>query len=172
MVFEDEEERERMRLLEGEREVDLSSDELSSDDENEHADRKLGGRDIPIVRDLKYMDEGESKTEKQLTKEDDNFGSHFTVNPVLEIKRREAKKKRLIKKRAENLKKDRGGRYISDSDDDDLVFEKSTRKFHIKDLGLLDNITKPKEKVDNIPELDKEALRGKVSSKDLENLSS
>jgi len=152
VVMDDEEERERDRLIEGERVDDFkdsddeSSESDSDDDEYAKRDANIADFDIPVVRHLKEIEAGndeetkgekpdrKAQVEKVLQTVDDEFSSHFYDNPILLVKKRKAERKRLEEINKRQIDREERIRNRKEVDDeDDLFYEKKTRKFVVKD---------------------------------------
>lgn len=155
LIAEDDEEKERTRLEEGDRldefkdsDADESSDSDSdSDEEGVKRDNQIVDYDIPTVRNLREVEnpqndddknidvDRKTKVDKILTAVDDEFSSHFYENPVLMVKKRKEERKRLeeINRRQRDRERRKGLVYHNSDDEDDLLYEKKTNKFVVKD---------------------------------------
>ena len=67
---------------------------------------------------------------------EDDFDSHFYDNPILSIKKRQEKRKKLEQNKAKNTVED----------DEDMYYETKSRKFFIKDLEKVEREVKRAEK--------------------------
>ena len=75
-----------------------------------------------------------AQVDKILTTKEDDFSSHFYDNPVLLVKKRKEERKRLEElNRRQRAREDRIREQNFSDDEDDLFYEKKSRKFVVKD---------------------------------------
>ena len=67
---------------------------------------------------------------------EDDFDSHFYDNPILSVKKRQEKRKKLDQNKLKN----------DINDDEDLYYETKSRKFYVKDLEKVEREQKRAEK--------------------------
>ena len=67
---------------------------------------------------------------------EDDFDSHFYDNPILSVKKRQEKRKKLDQNKLKN----------AINDDEDLYYETKSRKFYVKDLEKVEREQKRAEK--------------------------
>lgn len=84
--------------------------------------------------------------EKVLSTKEDELSTHFYENPVLMVKKRKEERKRLeeINKKL-RAKEERARNNVFD-DEDDLFYEKKTKRFVVKDVESNDRQTKQVQK--------------------------
>jgi hypothetical protein len=189
LIAEDDEEREKNRLLEGDRldEFKDSDDDQSSDSDSDEEgagvkkDDQIVDYDIPMVRNLQEIENNneEDKTndmdrkthvDKILTAEYDEFNSHFYENPVMLVKKRKEERKRLeeINKRQRDRDyRKRNSKSHYSEDENDLFYEKKTNKFVVKDALKNDRQVK---QVQNRKRKDREEYLDKMLPKEVRQM--